>query len=64
MLRDFTYIDDIVEGLIWVIKIPAKSDLGWMGKYPNLGSSKAPYKIYSIEKNSPVNLIDFEGNRE
>ena len=59
MMRDFTYIDDIVEGIIRVINKPAKPNLEWSGKNPDPGSSRAPYKIYNIGNNSPVNLIDF-----
>lgn len=59
MLRDFTYVDDIVEGIVRVIDNPAQSDIGWSGKNPNPHSSKAPYKIYNIGNNNPVKLMDF-----
>ena len=59
MMRDFTYIDDIVEGISRVIVRPAKSNLSWSGFKPDPGSSKAPYKIYNIGNNSPVRLMDF-----
>ncbi|MDD6055476.1 MAG: NAD-dependent epimerase [Helicobacteraceae bacterium] len=59
MLRDFTYIDDIVEGVVRVIDNPAKADSSWSGKNPNPHSSKAPYKIYNIGNNNPVKLMDF-----
>ncbi|MDP2283767.1 MAG: NAD-dependent epimerase [Pseudohongiella sp.] len=59
MLRDFTYIDDIVEGVIRVIDNPASPDANWSGKEPNPGSSSAPYKIYNIGNNNPVRLMDF-----
>ena len=59
MQRDFTYIDDIVEGVIRVIDTPAKADEKWSGKDPDPSSSKAPYKIYNIGNNSPVSLMDF-----
>ncbi len=59
MLRDFTYIDDIVEGVIRVIDNPASADPNWSGKAPNPGSSSAPYKIYNIGNNNPVKLMDF-----
>ena len=59
MLRDFTYIDDIVEGVFRVInKIPAGNP-DWSGKNPDPGSSAAPYKIYNIGNNQPVKLLDF-----
>lgn len=59
MLRDFTYIDDIVEGVTRVIENPAKSDLSWNGKTGRPSTSSAPYKIYNIGNNSPVKLMDF-----
>ena len=59
MLRDFTYIDDIVEGVVRVIDNPAQSDELWSGTKPNPSSSSAPYKIYNIGNNSPVKLMDF-----
>lgn len=59
MLRDFTYIDDIVEGVIRVIDNPASADPTWSGLAPNPGSSSAPYKIYNIGNNNPVKLMDF-----
>ncbi len=59
MLRDFTYIDDIVEGVIRIIDNPAKSNASWKGKNPNPASSSAPYKVYNIGNNNPVKLMDF-----
>lgn len=59
MLRDFTYIDDIVEGVVRVIDHPASPDTSWSGMSPNPGSSSAPYKIYNIGNNNPVKLMDF-----
>jgi len=59
MLRDFTYIDDIVEGLVRVIQHPPLAQETWNGKEPSPSSSKAPYKIYNIGNNSPVKLMDF-----
>lgn len=59
MLRDFTYIDDIVEGVVRVIDNPASADTSWNGSTPNPGSSSAPYKIYNIGNNNPVRLMDF-----
>lgn len=57
MLRDFTYIDDIVEGVIRVIDNPAKAHPDWDHKDPSISS--APYKIYNIGNNNPVKLMDF-----
>jgi UDP-glucuronate 4-epimerase len=59
MLRDFTYIDDIVEGLVRVIDHPARSKRQWSGAHPDPSTSSAPYKIYNIGNNSPVKLMDF-----
>jgi UDP-glucuronate 4-epimerase len=59
MLRDFTYIDDIVEGVIRVIDNPAKKDRNWNGKNGKISTSSAPYKIYNIGNNNPVKLMDF-----
>jgi len=59
MQRDFTYIDDIVEGIVRVIDTPSKRDESWTGSNPNPGSSIAPYKIYNIGNSSPVKLLDF-----
>ncbi|NEW59875.1 NAD-dependent epimerase [Sulfurovum sp. bin170] len=59
MLRDFTYIDDIVEGVIRVIDNPAKKDKSWNGKDGRVSTSSAPYKIYNIGNNNPVKLMDF-----
>jgi UDP-glucuronate 4-epimerase len=59
MLRDFTYIDDIVEGVVRVIDNPANADPSWSGTAPTPGSSSAPFKIYNIGNNNPVKLMDF-----
>ncbi len=59
MKRDFTYIDDIVEGLVRVVENPAASNPGWAGLDPDPSSSSAPYKIYNIGNNKPVQLMDF-----
>lgn len=57
--RDFTYIDDIVEGVIRVLDRPASSNLEWSGDHPDSGSSKAPWRVYNIGNNSPVELMDY-----
>ena len=59
MFRDFTYIDDIVLGIISVILNPSKSNEDWDGKNPDPSSSRAPYRIYNIGNNNPLKLIDF-----
>ncbi|MBU5615105.1 NAD-dependent epimerase [Geomonas azotofigens] len=59
MQRDFTYVDDIVEGVTRVIdKVPEK-DSTWSGAHPDPGTSYAPYKIYNIGNNNPVELLRF-----
>ncbi|MDR0989162.1 MAG: NAD-dependent epimerase [Prevotellaceae bacterium] len=61
MLRDFTYIDDIVEGVLRVIDhIPAGNDR-WNSVQPDPATSTAPYKIYNIGNSQPVKLMDFIG---
>lgn len=59
MLRDFTYIDDIVEGVVRVIDNIPTPNPQWNSKNPDPHSSKAPYKIYNIGNNNPVKLMDF-----
>ncbi|NUO00525.1 MAG: NAD-dependent epimerase [Saprospiraceae bacterium] len=59
MVRDFTYIDDIVEGVVRVLDHPPAGNPDWSGKAPNPASSKAPYKIYNIGNNNPIRLLDF-----
>ena len=59
MLRDFTYIDDIVEGVVRVIDNIPTPNPQWNGKNPDPHSSKAPYKVYNIGNNNPVKLMDF-----
>jgi len=59
MQRDFTYIDDIVEGVVRVIDRPAEAHSAWDGATPDPGFSPAPYRIYNIGNSSPVKLLDF-----
>ena len=59
MERDFTYIDDIVEGLFRIIKKTPKSDPEWSGLTPNPASSSAPYRLYNIGSNAPIKLMDY-----
>ena len=59
MQRDFTYIDDIVEGILRLLNVPAESNPNWNGDIPDPSSSSAPYKIYNIGNNSPVKLEYF-----
>jgi len=59
MKRDFTYIDDIVEGVVKVADRPAKPNPDFDPKNPDPGSGKAPYKVYNIGNSSPVLLMDY-----
>lgn len=59
MLRDFTYIDDIVEGIIRVIQHVPIGNKDWSSESPSPESSSAPYKIYNIGNSRPVKLMDF-----
>ena len=59
MIRDFTYIDDIVEGVIRVIDRPASPNSGWSGEAPDPATSYAPYRIYNIGNNQPVELMRY-----
>ncbi len=59
MQRDFTYIDDIVEGVIRVTDRVAAPNERWTGDAPDPGTSRAPYKIYNIGNHSPVELQYF-----
>ena len=57
--RDFTYIDDIVEGVIRVLDRPALANSDWDGARPDPGSSKAPWRVYNIGNSKPIELIDY-----
>ena len=57
--RDFTYIDDIVEGIIRVLKKPASKNDKWNGDNPDSGSSSAPWRVYNIGNNQPIKLLDY-----
>ena len=59
MLRDFTYIDDIVEGIVRVMHRPPDPDPSWTTENGDTSRSSAPYKIYNIGSNNPVQLMDF-----
>jgi len=59
MSRDFTYVGDIVDGIIKVIDNPAKPSVNFDANNPDPLISSAPYKIYNIGNNSPVQLLDF-----
>lgn len=61
MQRDFTYIDDIVEGIVRLTQKPATPDTSWNGNKPNPATSAAPYRIHNIGNNNPENLMDMIG---
>ena len=58
MRRDFTYIDDIVEGVVRVIDRLPRPNPHWSGDAPDPGTSRAPYRVYNIGNNQPVELLD------
>ena len=62
--RDFTYVDDIVEGVIRIIDRPAPPNSGWNSDIPDPGTSMAPWRIYNIGNNQPVELMDYIGALE
>ncbi len=57
--RDFTYIDDIVEGVVRTLDQPAQSNPQWSGAEPDPSTSRAPYRLYNIGSNNPVELARF-----
>ena len=57
--RDFTYVDDIVEGVVRVLDRPAKPNLHWSGDNPDPGTSLAPWRVYNIGNNNRVELMDY-----
>ena len=57
--RDFTYVDDIVEGIVRVMDQPAAANPEWDSADPDPGTSSAPYRLYNIGNNSPVMLLDY-----
>lgn len=57
--RDFTYIDDIVEGVVRVMDVNAQSNTQWSGLTPDASSSKAPWKVYNIGCSNPIGLLDY-----
>jgi UDP-glucuronate 4-epimerase len=57
--RDFTYIDDIVEGIIRILDRPATPNPDWNSNNPDPATSSAPYRVYNIGNNNPVELMDY-----
>ena len=64
MQRDFTYIDDIVEGVVRILDRPAAANPAWSGDRPDPGSSPVPYRLYNIGNNNPVELMHLVGTLE
>lgn len=62
--RDFTYIDDIVEGVIRILDRPAPPNPDWSGEQPDAGTSRAPWRVYNIGNNCPVDLMAYVGALE
>jgi UDP-glucuronate 4-epimerase len=63
-VRDFTYVDDIVEGIIRASDQPAQPDPAWDGANPNPATSSAPWRIFNIGNANPVSLLDYVGALE
>ncbi|MGN6213115.1 NAD-dependent epimerase [Parafilimonas sp.] len=59
MQRDFTYVDDIVDGIVRVLLHPPKANIYWDAVAGNASASSAPYKVYNIGNNQPVRLMQF-----
>jgi UDP-glucuronate 4-epimerase len=62
--RDFTYIDDIVEGIIRVLDQPAQPNQDWQSDKPDSGTSNAPWRVYNIGSNNPVELKTYVSELE
>ena len=61
MKRDFTYVDDIVEGVFRLMGNPPKENANWDADNPDSATSYAPYQLFNIGNNSPVQLMDYIG---
>ena len=59
LVRDFTYIDDIVEGVLRVLDKPATPDAAYDPTAPNPGTSSAPFRLFNIGNNTPTVLMDY-----
>ena len=57
MRRDFTYVDDVVEGVVRVVDRVAEGDAAWSGSEPDPGASRAPWRVYNIGNHTPVELM-------
>ena len=61
MQRDFTFVDDIVEGVIRVLDRPAAPNPAYLSDTPDPGTSNAPYRVFNIGNHNPVQLLDYIG---
>ena len=59
MLRDFTYIDDIVEGIVRIVDIIPQGNPNWDEADPDPATSPAPYRVYNIGNQQPTKLMDY-----
>jgi UDP-glucuronate 4-epimerase len=59
MQRDFTYVDDVAEGVVRVLAKPPAPDPGWSGDRPDPGTSRAPYRLYNVGNDRPVELLRY-----
>ena len=59
MQRDFTYVDDVVEGVVRVLARPAVPDPAWSGRPARPGTSRAPYRLYNVGNDRPVELTRY-----
>jgi UDP-glucuronate 4-epimerase len=64
MRRDFTFVDDIVEGVIRVMDRPAEADPAYVSDTPDPGTSNVPFRVFNIGNNNPVQLLDYIGHIE
>jgi UDP-glucuronate 4-epimerase len=64
MWRDFTYIDDIAEGVVAALDRPATPDPTWSGEHPDPATSRAPYRVYNIGNDEPVRLTELVATLE
>jgi UDP-glucuronate 4-epimerase len=61
MRRDFTYVDDVVESVVRMIERAPSANANWSGEAPDPGSSTAPWRVYNIGNNNPVEVVDVVG---
>lgn len=61
MRRDFTYIDDVTEAVVRLVTTPAAPDPAWSGDAPDAATSRAPWRLYNIGNNKPVEVADLVG---